>query len=182
MASSGYLLLGRVVRPHGIRGEVKVALVTESWELFRDRARCWLAPAGGALAEVEIAQSRGHGPTVILGLRGVETLEAAAALVGSEVWLPRDALPPPADGSFYQEDLIGLMVVVEERELGRVREVQSAPAHDLFLVDGPDGEWMLPATRAHIRAIDLAAGRIALDPAMDVAGLLHPDRAGGEGR
>jgi 16S rRNA processing protein RimM len=179
MPSSDRLLLGHVVKPHGIRGEVKVALLIETWEPFRGVPRCWLALPGGEPAAVEIEQSRGCGRTLILGLRGVRTPEGAAALVGATVWLPREALPPAAEGSFYQEDLLGLAVVVGERELGRVREILATPAHDLFVVDGPEGEWMLPATRAHIQEIDLDRGRIAVAAGVDVAGLLHPERAEG---
>jgi ribosomal 30S subunit maturation factor RimM len=64
-----------------------------------------------------------------------------------------------------------------ERPLGSVREILETPAHDVFVVQGPIGEWLLPATRAHIRRIDLAAERIEIEP---MTGLVSPSSGGEE--
>jgi 16S rRNA processing protein RimM len=94
----------------------------------------------------------------------VDTPEAAAGLVGHEVAIPRGEAPALPEGTFYHYDVLGLQVWEGDRPLGSVREILETPAHDVYVVQGPTGEWMLPATRAHIRRIDLAAGRIELEP------------------
>jgi 16S rRNA processing protein RimM len=168
MAQPGYMILGRVVKAHGLRGEVKVALVAESWEPFRSVGRCWLGPPAGPLQPFRLERERGRGRAVVLKLGGVDTPEAAAGLVGHEVAIPRAKAPPLPEGMYYHSDILGLQVWEGDRSLGSVREILETPAHDVYVIQGPTGEWMLPATRAHVRRIDLAAGRIELEPWVDL--------------
>jgi ribosomal 30S subunit maturation factor RimM len=60
-------------------------------------------------------------------------------------------------------------VLEGDRSLGTVCEVLETPAHDVYVIRGPVGEWLLPATRAHIRRIDLRAGRIEIEPGTELA-------------
>jgi 16S rRNA processing protein RimM len=177
MGQPGYMVLGRVVRAHGLRGEIKVALVAEAWEPFRDLGRCWLGPPGGPYQGFRLEQGRGHGRAALLKLAGVDSPEAAAGLVGCEVAILRSQAPALPEGAFYHSDILGLQVWEGHRPLGSVREILETPAHDVYVIQGPTGEWMLPATRAHIRRIDLAAGRIEIEPWADLA---SPTSGGGE--
>jgi len=171
-----YLVLGRVVKVHGVRGEVKLLLFADSWAPFESLRRVWLGAPGAAFQPFELQAARGQDRAVLLKLAGVDSPEVAAGLVGRELGVPRGEAPPAPDGRFYHYDILGLDVVHGSEPVGTVAEILETPAHDVYVVQGPGGEWMLPATRTHIRAIDLAAGRIELDPATDLAGLL----AGGE--
>lgn len=175
MAQPGFLILGRVVRTHGVRGEVKMACFADSWGPFRALRRLWLGPPEGPFHPLELEGAREHDRAVVLKLAGVDTPEAAAGLVGCEVTLPRAEAPPPPEGAYYHYDILGLQVLEGERGLGTVCEILETPAHDVYVVRGPGGEWLLPATRAHIRRIDLTAGRIEVEPGMDLAA------SGGEG-
>lgn len=176
MAPPGYLILGRVVKPHGVRGEVKVACFADSWAPFQKVRRLWLGPPEGPFKPFTLEGGRQGDRAVVLKLAGVETPEAAAGLVGYEVAIPRAEAPAPPEGAFYHADILGLEVVHGDQSLGTVREILETPAHDVYVVQGPAGEWMLPATRAHVRRVDLAAGRIEIKPGVDVATLL----SGGE--
>lgn len=176
MTPPGYLVLGRVVKPHGVRGEVKVVCFIDSWEPFRTLRRLWLGPSAGPFMPFRLERGRQQDRGLVLKLHGVETPEAAAGLAGYEVAIPRSEAPAPLAGTFYHYDILGLEVVHGERSLGTVREILETPAHDVYVVQGPAGEWMLPATRAHIRRIDPAAGRIEMEPGVDLATLL----SGGE--
>ena len=176
-ARPGYLILGRVLRPHGLHGEVKVAWYAEAWEPFQGIGTVWLGTPGGAREPMGVERGRPQGGAVVLKLAGVETPEAAAALVGREVAIPREAAPPAPDGSFYHYDILGLRVVAGERPLGTVRDILETPAHDVYVVEGPGGEWLLPATRVHIRRVDLGAGLIEIEPWAD---LVSPSSGGGE--
>jgi 16S rRNA processing protein RimM len=177
MAQPGYMVLGRVVKAHGLRGEVKVALVAESWAPFRSLDRCWLGPLAGPLEPFRLERGRGQGHTVVLKLGGVDTPEAAAGLLDYEVAIPRAEAPALPEGTYYHADILGLQVWEGDRHLGSVREILETPAHDVYVIQGSTGEWMLPATRAHIRRIDLAAGRIELEHWVD---LVTPNSAGEE--
>jgi 16S rRNA processing protein RimM len=173
MGRPAYLFLGRISKVHGIRGEVKVVLHADRWTRFPNLTRCWVGLPAGPLRPVEIQAATEHGRTVMLKLAEIDTPEAAA--------LPRAEAPAPPEGMFYHYDILGLDVVAGRRTLGTVREILETPAHDVYVVGGSAGEWLLPATRVHIRHIDLATGRIELDPAADVAGLVGGDDQGGAG-
>ncbi|OGB95146.1 MAG: 16S rRNA processing protein RimM [candidate division NC10 bacterium RBG_16_65_8] len=181
MVRPDYLILGRIAKVHGVRGEVKVALHADRWTAFRGLARCWVGPSGGPLRPMEIHAEREHGRSVALKLAGVDSPEAAARLVGQEIAIPRAEAPPPPDGAFYHYDILGLDVVAGGRTLGIVRKILETPAHDVYVIDGAAGEWLLPATRVHIRRIDVGAGRIELDPATDPAVLTAGGQARGTG-
>lgn len=172
-----FLILGRILRPHGLQGEVKVACLGPDPALFRRLRECWLAPSGGAWRAVPIEGVKFQPRAVILKLAGTDSPEAAAALAGWELAIPRDTAPEPPEGSYYHADLLGLAVTDGERSLGVVAEILETAAHDVFVVRGASGEWMLPATRAHVRKIDLDARRLEIHP-MD--GLLEETGGGGE--
>lgn len=178
MAPREYLVLGRIVKAHGLRGEVKVVSFADTWLPFQRLARLWVGAPGGPLRPFSVEAGHGHGRDVLLKLEGVDSPEAASLLIGQELSIPRAQAPEPPEGTFYHHDILGLLVVEGERPLGCVREILETPAHDVFVVQGPAGEWLLPATRAHIRRVDLLAGRIEIEP-MD--GLVSPT-AGGEER
>ena len=171
MARPDYLILGRITKLHGVRGEVKVVLYADEWAPFRGLGRYWVGPSGGPYHPVAIQKEAQHGRSLALKLVGVDSPEVAAGLVGHEIAIARADAPPPPDGTFYHYDILGLEVVAGERKLGVVREILETPAHDVYVIDGSAGEWLLPATRAHIRRIDLATGRIEVHPTADLAAL-----------
>ena len=99
-------------------------------------------------------------------LSGVATREAAEALRGTTLWVPRSALPALPDDEFYHADLIGLPVFDPGgAPLGRVRAIFDHGAGDIVEVEGgASGTLLLPFTRAVVPTVDLAAGRIVADP------------------
>jgi 16S rRNA processing protein RimM len=177
MAQPGHLILGRVLKPDGIRGEVTVACFADSWAPFRTLSRVWLGPPQGPFHPFGLERGRERHRAVVLKLEGVDTPEAAALLVGYEVTVPRVEAPAPPEGTFYHYDILGLEVVHGDRPLGTVQEILETPAHDVYVIRGPAGEWMLPATRAHVRRIDPAGGRIEVESGMD---LVSPTSGGEE--
>lgn len=181
MGRPDFLILGRITKAHGIRGEAKVVLYADDWAPFRGFSCCWVGPKGGPFQPFEIEGESDHGRTVTLKLVGVDTPEAVTRLLGHEVAIPRADAPPPPDGAFYHYDILGLEVVSGDRSLGSVREIVETPAHDVYVIQRGSGEWLLPATRVCIRRIDLAAGRIELQAAADVAGLGVGDQEGEKG-
>ena len=175
-ARPDHLVLGHVAQSHGVHGEVKVAWYPDQWEPFRAIATVWLETAAGPQQRFQVERAWSQGHAVVFKLAGIETPEAAASLVGREVAIPREAAPAPPEGSFYHYDILGLAVMEGERLLGTVREILETPAHDVYIVDGAEGEWLLPATRAHIRRMDPAAGVIEIEPWGD----LVPPSSGGD--
>ncbi len=166
-----HIRVAEVLRAHGLRGEVQVRLLADSWAALGRPATLTVEPRGAAGPRpLAVEGVRGGRDRLILKLAGVETREAAAGLAGCRLGMPRAAAPPLPEGQFYHYDILGLAVVdAGGRDLGRVAEILSAPGNDVYVIRGPRGEWLLPAARAVIAAVDLEAGLLRV---RDVSGLL----------
>jgi 16S rRNA processing protein RimM len=146
----GWVSVGRVGRPHGLKGEFVVERPSESSERFAVGARVYV---GREPAEV-IASKRSGGRLVVKLDRAAER--------GAELELPESELPPPEEGSYYEFQLVGLAVVDEDgRELGRVEEIQPGVANDVLRLD-----WgiALPLVEACVLDVDLEGGRMVIAP------------------
>jgi 16S rRNA processing protein RimM len=162
-ARSRRVLLGRILRAHGNRGEVAILAYTAK---PRDIAAYGpLADADGAL--LTITQIRTTAKGVVARLKGIADRTAAEALKGVELYVDRDRLPAPADGEFYHTDLIGLAVVDREgRTLGNIVAVQNFGAGDLIEVGMPGSRTtqFVPFTEAHVPEVDIRGGRVVVAP------------------
>jgi 16S rRNA processing protein RimM len=157
--------MGRVTVPYGVRGWVKIHTLTANPDSLREYP-VWRLGRGGQWRDVRVLASRVHGNTLVAQLEGVADREAAAALRGTDIGVPRAELPPAAEGEFYWADLIGLDVVnTEQHEFGRVARILQTGANDVLVVAGKTGdrETLIPFIADVIRQVDLAAGRIVVD-------------------
>ncbi|MFT4197838.1 MAG: ribosome maturation factor RimM [Pseudoxanthomonas sp.] len=158
------ILLGRIVGAFGVRGEVKLESWTEP-RLAIFRYQPWLLRAADG-GERELAGARGRETTkgVVATLPGVGDRDAAEALRGSEVLVPRSALPPPSADEYYWVDLEGLAVrTVEGVDLGTVSHLFPTGANDVLVVRG-ERERLLPFVQPEvIRTVDFDAGVIVVD-------------------
>lgn len=154
--------MGRIVRPHGLRGEVRVQPETDFPERLAGRRRVYLRRAG-ALTPVEIAAVRPHGAALLVALRGVDSVEAAERLRGAELVVARRALPRLGPDQFYLFEIVGLRARAEDgRLLGVVAEVVRGPAHDVYVVRGEGREVLVPAVREVVRRVDRTAGELVV--------------------
>lgn len=152
-----HLVLGRVVKAWGLKGELKVEPYADSVVLTAGSATVYLEVAGGGLIEYTLEQVRQAGRAWIIRLRDVQTVEKAEQLVGCTLLIPRSAAPTLPDDTYYHADLIGLRVVTEEgRDLGRIVEILETGANDVYVVHGEGTEWLLPATKEVVKKVDLA--------------------------
>ena len=102
------------------------------------------------------------GPNAVVELAGVETAETAAALRGELLYIPVDQAARPR-GQHFLHEIEGLRVDTEDgRELGRVAEVLRTGANDVYVVDGPLGEVLIPAIAEVVRRVDVPGGRIVV--------------------
>ncbi|MCD9046280.1 ribosome maturation factor RimM [Luteimonas sp. MHLX1A] len=159
------ILLGRIHGAFGVRGELRVESFTDpETELFRYQP--WtLRDAQGRERVVEGARGRPGPKGVVATLPGVEDREGADAMRGTEIWVPRSALPPPSADEFYWVDLEGMRVRnVEGVDFGTVAFVFSTGANDVLVVRDDARERMVPFVRPdYVRGIDMDAGTILVD-------------------
>jgi 16S rRNA processing protein RimM len=168
------ILVGRIAAAHGVRGLVKLQSFTADPSAIGAYGPL-LDSQGRRRFEVAV-QNRVKGG-VIARIAGVEDRTAAEKLRGVELYLERDALPPAAEGEYYHADLVGLSVeLVDGKPLGRVRAVENFGAGDLLAIDRPGrGPVSLPFNDRVVPVVDLAAGRLVVDPP---AGLIEDGKEG----
>jgi 16S rRNA processing protein RimM len=155
--SSGWLVAGRVGRPHGLDGSFHVT-----------RPRAALLPLGGEVRvgdrAAEIVRRAGTDDRPILRLGGFEGREAVEALRGQDLFVPRQAAPPLEDDEWYAEDLVGLRVVDGSREVGTVGRLVPLPSVEALEVERPDGGPLLvPLVRDCVRDVDLDGRVVDVD-------------------
>jgi 16S rRNA processing protein RimM len=167
--------MGRIVRPHGVLGEVKVAPETDDPDRFYELETIYVGADEASAVSFDIVSVRlqpsKYGITVLLMLAGVSGREAAEALCKNNVYADVADLPALEDGEYYLSDLVGLKAeTLEGTEVGVVEDVLEGPGQDLLVIRTPaGGRVMVPLVPELVPDIDLDAGRIGIDP---VDGLL----------
>jgi 16S rRNA processing protein RimM len=161
-----YELIGKVVKPHGIRGELKVYAFSESPDNFKLYKRLVLQKPGVDTIETySLVKSRAQGKLAVVQLQGVDTRNKAEALQGSEIWLDRADLPGLKPGEYYWHQFVGLHVVPDTgKVLGTISGLFTTKAHDVMVIAGAKQEYMVPVKDEIIRQVDTKAGKIIIAP------------------
>ena len=155
--------VGVVTGPHGVQGAVRIKSFTEAPE---DVARYGPLADETGVRRFELRLVGAGKGVVIARLSGVADRNQAEALRGLRLYLPRSALPQPEAEEYYHADLIGLEAVLGDgTPVGRVRAIHDFGAGDTLELARPDAPpVMVPFTRAVVPQVELAAGRLVLDP------------------
>lgn len=153
-----FLIIGEILRPQGVKGEVKVRVLTDFPDHFRGLKRAYL---GQTLRSVVVEGARLHQGYALLKFAGYDDRTSVEALRGAVVQIPIEEALPLARGEYYLYQIVGLAAWTAQGEyLGRVREVLLTGSNDVYVVRGPRGEILLPAIEEVILEIDLEAGRL----------------------
>ena len=172
MTPPARLVVGRVLRPHGVHGELAVDVLSDAPDRFSPGAELGAGdPDGdGPLRLVTVTAARLHLGRLLVRLEGVEDRDAAGELRGALLSIPMEAARPLAADEFWPHQLVGLDVVDREgRRRGQVADVLPGTAHDLLAVTLPSGERRLVPAVAALVSVELEAGRVLVDA---VPGLL----------
>jgi 16S rRNA processing protein RimM len=158
-------LVGRIARPHGIRGQVIVNPDTDFPEdRFQSGAELFIE-RGGLVEPLKVTTARFHRERPVIGIEGVETVDEAAALAGRELRVPVDRLAALPPDTFYRHDLIGCRVETRDaRMVGVVTDVEGSMTGSRLVVEGDGGEVLIPLVAAICTVVDPAAKRILIDP------------------
>ena len=152
------LTVGKVLKPQGIRGEVKILPYTDGAEDFASLRRVFLDGAEYKVLSVRVAQG-----AVFLNLRGIADRNAAELLRGKDVVIPREEAPELEEGVYYIADLLGCEVLTEEGEpLGTLTDVNQA-ATDVYTLEKDGKEILFPVAEGVVLSVDPENMRIIVD-------------------
>ena len=158
------MTVGRVIRPHGVRGDIVVAVLTDVPGRFAPGNKLLMAREEGGPAEPVVVESeRPHKGGVVLRLAGIEDRDRVEELRGSWLEVERSEVPPAPPGTYYHFELLGCRCFDGGRELGEVVEVVEDGGGLLLVVADGERRVPVPFVASFLREIDVAAGRIEVD-------------------
>jgi 16S rRNA processing protein RimM len=160
------VVMGRVAAPYAVKGWLKIQPFTEYVDSLCGYDTWWLGnskrPESG-WREYPVLETKVHGQTLLVQLRGVNGRDAAEALQGFEVAVNRTDFPAPESDEYYWDDLIGAEVSnTEGVVLGKVQGLLETGANDLLQVSG-ERLRLIPFVDAFVRDVDIKQGRILVE-------------------
>lgn len=164
MAPAGWVLVGRVMGAHGIKGEVKVMALTADPMALGGLGPLHQGPDGPARGVLALRPAKAG---LIMRLSGIAGRNDAEALRGASLYVPRERLGAAGPDEMFAADLIGLRVCGPDGAvLGMVTGVVNYGASDLLEIEDDSGrQRMAPFTRQAVPMVDMAAGVLHVDPA-----------------
>jgi len=157
--------VGRIVRPHGNRGQVVVAPETDFGEERFGVGATVFAKRAEAIAPLHVAASRAHDGRWVIGFDSVQSMNEAEALRDVELRIPAGALKPLEGGRYYVHELVGCRVeTTDGRVIGDVARVELDTGTHLLVVNGKRGEVLVPLAEPICRRVDVAGRVVVIDP------------------
>ena len=155
-----FLAVARVVKPWGVRGEMKLEVLTGFPDQLERLKRVYV---GQKAVPHEVARFHWHTSVLLLQLADVRDRNAAELLRGQLVQIAAEEAAPLKPGEYYEHQIIGLNVVTAEGEpLGQVVQVLATGANDVYVVQGSHGQVLLPARVEVVREINLDASTMTV--------------------
>jgi len=177
VARDKLLVIGQIIRPHGIRGELSVASLARSPSFFAPGAFLGLRRPGGPgesegtevhspVRRMKIVSSRPHQGRFLITLEGVGDRDAAETLRGLEVVVEAATLPELPEDEIYLHEMTGFDAFLPDgSKVGVLAGFLDAPAQDVWVIRSPEGrEILFPAHDESVVAIDAKAKRVVIDP------------------
>ena len=157
-----YLVIARITSPQGNRGEVKAELVTDFPERFASTSTVYL---GSEYRGYAVESYRLMDRAVVLKLEGVDSIGEAEQLRGALVQVPEDQAVELPEGHYFWHQIVGLRVLTSGgEEIGVVESILQTGANDVYVVQGPRGEQLIPAIKDVVKSIDLSSGVMTVEP------------------
>lgn len=153
------IVVGQIVRGHGIRGEVVVRSDTENPLRFRIGAELLVDSTVR-----QIIGSRPHGKMLLVHFQDIESRTAADQLRGAFIFVDKDEVPPAREDSYWEHELAGCEVFDSDgHKIGVMTEIVERAEQDLWRVTSTNGEVLVPAVKDIVISVDIKARRIVVD-------------------
>lgn len=156
-----FIQVGKISNVHGNKGEVRVIPLVDNIERFDELNQVYLG-LDKVLTKIEsVAYSKGQ---VIIKFMGIKNLEEAERLIGTFLWINKEDAKKDKEAYFLFE-IIGLKVVdMEDREIGKVKDILQTGANDVYVVKKDEKEYLIPAIKQIVKKIDLDNKTMHIDP------------------
>lgn len=160
LSEPAFLAVARVVRPHGLTGEVRAEIHTDYPERFDIYRRLYVGPEH---RPQQLESYRFHQGLVLLKFRDVNDRDAAETLRDQWVWVAVQDAVPLQKGQVYMHQMLHMHVfTVEGEDLGRIDEIIESSAHLVYVVHGLKGEILIPDIESIVLEVDAAARRVTV--------------------
>jgi len=154
--------VGRVLRPHGVRGDVVVEVLSDVPGRFKKGSRVTGVREGAPPIILTVATGRVHKSGAVVRFEGYDSRERAEELRGLDLEIPRSEVPKANRGTYYHFELLGCVVHEDGRELGKVVEVVEDGGGVMLIVEGEGRRVPVPFVKEILKRGDVARGRIDL--------------------
>lgn len=159
-----FVVVGRLGKPHGLKGEIELYVLTDFPDRFQPGANFFIRPPLPENNEIKIDAVRKKQPKLIIKINGIDDRLRAESLKGRELVIPQSETVLLPEDAYWHYQLIGLKVItVDGRELGIINEIISSVANDIYVV-GNGTEYLIPATGEVIKEINLADKEMIINP------------------
>ncbi len=163
-SSSGLLLVGKVIRPHGLKGLLRVIFYSGSEATFLDAETVIFKTVSGEICEHAVTSVTPHKNIFLMKLEELNSIDEAEAYRDAEILIEKETLSCEDDAFFWHE-LLGLDVYLETGEcIGAISRILPTESNDIYVVKDGEKEIYIPAVHEVIKEIDLENGRMNISP------------------
>ncbi|MDT7040900.1 ribosome maturation factor RimM [Candidatus Nitronereus thalassa] len=171
MPETEFVTIGKIVKPFGVRGQVRVLSLTDVPGRLENLDEVRIETASGESLVTKVSDVHSDGRSYLFRFQAFSSPEEVAAFRGAWLKVPLNTVPPAPEGHHYQFELIGLTVKEESgKVLGVLEEVIETPAQHLFVIRGQDGELLLPAFKKWIQKVDIPGQEMIVFPKEEWSG------------
>ena len=164
MGKKGYVLIGKIVGVHGLKGTNKLKSYAESLSVFNPGRSIIVRDNRNRETCVELNWVKSHTRTPLISFKGVTDHDQAEALIGAELFIPETELPELDEDTYYWFELIGIEVYTTKDEyLGRIESIFPTGSNDVYVVKDEQKEILVPALDSVVIDIDLEHKRMRVD-------------------
>ena len=159
-----YIVVGHIHKPHGIKGESEVIILTDFPERFQKNSSFILQPPLRAMATVTVGGVRSKRDRLIIKFNEIDSRNEAAELTGRALVVSVEELKDLPPGSYWQHQLMGLEVVTRAGvSLGVIKEIISTAANDIYVVKNGN-KYLIPAIADVVKEVDIEGGKMVIEP------------------
>ncbi len=163
MKDEELVTIGRILREHGIKGELAVAPLTSDPEMFLHLSEVSVQTRGATERE-KIKSVRRHNKILLIRFENCETPEEARLYRGAAIQVKKAEGPRLPEGVYYHQQIIGLRVyTVNDEYLGDVTAIIETGSNDVYVVKGGDREYLIPAIKDVVKEIDVESNRMVVE-------------------